>query len=39
MPTALEEKLPTYDGNNYFTKAVRTPENTTSADNSNSAKE
>lgn len=39
MPTALEGKLPTDYSNNYFPKAGRTPENTTSADNSISAKE
>lgn len=39
MPTALEEILPTDYSNNYFLKAGRTPENTTSAANSVSAKE
>lgn len=39
MPTALEGKLPTDYSNNYFPKAGRAPENTTSAGNSISAKE
>lgn len=39
MPTALGGKLPTDYSNNCFPKAGRTPENTTSADNSIAAKE
>ena len=39
MPTALEGKLPTDYSNNYFPKAGRTPEYTTAAANSISAKE